>query len=104
MKNTQSSAPPTLKETWTRAACMAARCLPSEARIAVKHVPMFAPKESAIPPAYIKRLQKLYDAWIDRYALSPIITVPTDKMDYVTDLIHAHDLVKLLERYVSGEL
>ena len=57
--------------------------------------------EQEIPVAYIKRLQSLYDDWIDRYDLSPTMTLGTDRMDYVTDLVHRHDLLKMIERHLA---
>lgn len=56
--------------------------------------------EQEIPLAYIKRLQKLYDGWIEGYTLSPLIAIPTDRMDYVTDIIHAHELIQRIEEYL----
>ena len=57
--------------------------------------------EQDIPLPYLKRLQRLYDGWIDRYDLSPIVTFQTDKLDYITDLVDCHDVLTTIERYLA---
>ena len=49
MKLNHSTTPATLKTTWTAAARTASRGLRIDASMAVTHVPMFAPKMSAMP-------------------------------------------------------
>ena len=51
--------------------------------------------EASIPDAYLRRLHKLYGAWFDSYALSPIVRIDTTKLDYVEDLV---DLIELNQR------
>jgi deoxyadenosine/deoxycytidine kinase len=55
--------------------------------------------EQNMPDAYLRRLQALYDNWIARYNHSEVITIETDKLDYVTDLVHRLDIMKRIERY-----
>ncbi|MEL6178114.1 MAG: deoxynucleoside kinase [Myxococcota bacterium] len=57
--------------------------------------------EQDIPLKYLKRLQRLYDGWIARYDLSPIVTFQTDNLDYITDLVHCHDVLTTIERYLT---
>lgn len=59
--------------------------------------------EQNIPTAYLKRLQKLYANWISGYSLSPMVTLETDKLDYISDLIHCHDLMTTLDQHLTGQ-
>ena len=56
--------------------------------------------EQQIPTEYLTRLNKLYDEWRERYSLSPVIELATDKLDYLTDLVDRLDLFKQIERYL----
>ena len=53
--------------------------------------------EQEIPTRYITGLNKLYEEWIESYNLSPVLIWESDKMDYITDLVHRiefHDTIK----------
>ncbi len=41
--------------------------------------------EQAIPPAYLRRLNELYDQWAAGFGAAPLITVDTDALDFVAD-------------------
>ena len=56
--------------------------------------------EREVPTEYLSRLNKLYAEWRGRYALSPVIELQTDKLDYLTDLVDRLDLFKQIERYL----
>jgi deoxyadenosine/deoxycytidine kinase len=56
--------------------------------------------EGAVSREYIGRLNRLYASWRRRYALSPVIDLPTDEMDYMTDFFHRHELLEQLKPYV----
>jgi len=56
--------------------------------------------EQQIPVGYLRRLSELYDAWIEHYDLSPVLEIPTHKVDYVTDLLDRHDLLRKIEQYL----
>ena len=58
------------------------------------------PEELEIPLSYVKRLHQLYEEWYERYDLSPSIIIPTDKLDYLTDLVYRIDLLQTIERHV----
>lgn len=57
--------------------------------------------ESAIPDDYLKRLHRLYSGWFDRYDLSPVVRIETDKMDYVEDLIDLIELTRTLDKVLK---
>jgi deoxyadenosine/deoxycytidine kinase len=56
--------------------------------------------ERDIPTAYLKRLHALYDSWIENYTLSPVVIIPTNKLDYMTDLVDQHDILTTIEKYL----
>ena len=53
--------------------------------------------EAAIPDAYLRRLHRLYEAWFERYDLSPVVHIDTGKLDYVEDLVDLIDLSRILD-------
>jgi len=57
------------------------------------------PEEQAVDPEYLKALQRLYEGWFDRYALSPTLVIETEKLDYLEDLVDRIDLLKVLAQF-----
>ncbi|NNF61502.1 MAG: deoxynucleoside kinase [Gammaproteobacteria bacterium] len=57
--------------------------------------------EQEIPMPYLKRLERLYETWLESYARSPVLVIETDKIDYVNDLIHRLDVMEQIEALVS---
>ncbi len=56
--------------------------------------------EKNIPIAYLRRLHKLYEGWIEDYRLSPLVIVPSHNLDYVTDLVDCHNILTTIEKYL----
>lgn len=56
--------------------------------------------EQNIPVAYLSRLAALYEEWFKGYKMSPVLVLPTDKLDYVTDLVDRADLFRQIEKYL----
>jgi deoxyadenosine/deoxycytidine kinase len=56
--------------------------------------------EKDIPTAYLKRLNELYEDWFSRYNLSPVITLASDKLDYITDLVDRLEILGQIEKYL----
>ena len=56
--------------------------------------------EKAIPSSYLKRLNGLYEDWFGRYKLSPVVVLQTDRLDYLSDLVHRVDLLDQVEKYL----
>jgi deoxyadenosine/deoxycytidine kinase len=52
--------------------------------------------EQAIPQAYLKSLDGLYESWFARYDASPTLVLETDQMDYVTRLFDRHQLLETI--------
>ncbi len=59
------------------------RCSPRAIRRRIKR--RGRPSEQAIPYRYIRRLNELYEEWIGRYDLSPVLVWDSDHDDYVQD-------------------
>ncbi|MHB1847139.1 MAG: deoxynucleoside kinase [Deltaproteobacteria bacterium] len=56
--------------------------------------------EQGVPAGYLKRLNDLYEDWMSRYELSPVVTLETDRLDYLTDLVDRIDVLNQVERYL----
>jgi len=56
--------------------------------------------EKAVPDAHLERLQRYYDDWIKRVDFCEVITIKTDDLDYLTDLIHRDRVLDHLAKYI----
>ncbi|MFU8802830.1 MAG: deoxynucleoside kinase [Bradymonadaceae bacterium] len=56
--------------------------------------------EQNIPIAYLRQLHRLYEDWIGNYSISPVVIIPTNKLDYLTDLVDCHDIMRTIEKYL----
>ena len=54
--------------------------------------------EKNMPDAYLKRLDKLYRRWIASYKLSPVVTISTEKYDYMDDFITRQQIMNELKK------
>jgi deoxyadenosine/deoxycytidine kinase len=54
--------------------------------------------EAAIPDAYLRRLHKMYEAWFERYDLSPVLKLDTTELDYVENLVDLIELRKTMDK------
>ena len=53
--------------------------------------------ERDVPLSYLKRLERLYESWIDSWTLSEVLVLETDKLDYTRDLLHRLDVMERIE-------
>jgi deoxyadenosine/deoxycytidine kinase len=44
--------------------------------------------EQEISPDYLQRLNKLYEEWVGGFTLCPVLTIPTDALDFVSNDAH----------------
>jgi deoxyadenosine/deoxycytidine kinase len=59
--------------------------------------------ERVIDPDYLESLNQLYEQWISGFSLCPVLAVPSDDLDYVSDP-RALDLVtRKVEQKLSGK-
>ncbi len=56
--------------------------------------------EQQIEPEYLTQLNDLYEAWVDGFGLCPVLTVPTDCLNYVAD----NSLLELIASRVLEKL
>jgi len=60
------------------------------------------PSEQEIPARYLRRLNDLYEDWIGRYDLSPVLIWDSENMDYLTDLADRIEFQKSIQRLLPG--
>lgn len=62
------------------------------------------PFERSISTDYLEQLNDLYEAWAERFNLCPVLTVPSDNLDFVSNSHHLDLIVeKVLERLQGRE-
>lgn len=60
--------------------------------------------EQDVSPLYLQQLNELYNAWIDDFTFCPLLTIPTDTLDFVRfdqDFVFIKE--KILEKLVDRE-
>jgi deoxyadenosine/deoxycytidine kinase len=59
--------------------------------------------ERRIDPEYLKQLNQLYEEWIARFALCPVLTVPADRINYVSNSGHMDLIVHKIQEKLTGK-
>lgn len=59
--------------------------------------------EADMPLSYLKRLERLYDSWIENYELGEVLVLETDNLDYIHDLVHRLDVMERIESMLPLE-
>lgn len=62
------------------------------------------PMEQDIPLSYLKRLERLYDAWIDNYDLGEVLVLDSDRLDFISDLVDRQDVRSRIEALLPTAL
>ena len=60
--------------------------------------------EKDVPLSYLKRLERLYEDWIERYSMSEVLVLETDQLDYIHDLVHRLDVMERIEAMLPDEI
>ena len=60
--------------------------------------------EQDVPLPYLKRLDRLYEDWIGSYAMSDVLVLETDRLDYIHDLVHRLDVMERIEAVLPAEI
>jgi deoxyadenosine/deoxycytidine kinase len=60
--------------------------------------------EQDIPLSYLKRLQGLYDEWIENYSLGDILVLDSGKLDFASDLVDRQDVRERVEALLPATL
>lgn len=56
--------------------------------------------EQKIPTSYLKRLNTLYEDWVERYDASPVLVWDSERMDYLTDLVDRIEFREQLQTFL----
>ncbi len=59
--------------------------------------------ERQISPSYLEQLNQLYEEWIHRFSLCPILSVPADDLDFVSNHGHMDLMVSKVEEKLRGK-
>jgi len=59
--------------------------------------------ERQITPEYLSQLNQLYEAWISRFSLCPVLTIPADDLDYVAYPSHLDLIVRTVQDKLMGK-
>ena len=58
------------------------------------------PSELDMPTPYLRRLNKLYEQWIDQYNASPVLVWDSERGDYLSDLVQRLEFHKAVEKFL----
>jgi deoxyadenosine/deoxycytidine kinase len=59
--------------------------------------------ERQITPQYLEQLNVLYDRWIADFSLCPVLTVPSDDLDYVANSNHLELVASKVQEKLTGK-
>lgn len=59
--------------------------------------------EKKIAPEYLAQLNTLYEDWIARFQVCPVLTVPADRLDFVANGKHLDLIVQKIQDKLRGE-
>jgi deoxyadenosine/deoxycytidine kinase len=59
--------------------------------------------ERQITDGYLGQLNLLYETWIARFSLCPVLTVPADDLDYVANSSHLDLIVRKVQEKLTGK-
>ncbi len=59
--------------------------------------------EKSISSDYLQRLNELYAQWIDHFTFCPVLTVPSDDLDYVAHPSHLNLIVRKVQEKLTGK-
>ena len=58
------------------------------------------PSEQEIPASYLRRLNNLYEDWVERYDQSPVLVWDSNNQDYLTDLADRIEFQRQIEKFL----
>lgn len=59
--------------------------------------------ERQITPEYLEQLNELYESWIVGFSLCPVLTVPSDDLDYVANSNHLELIALKVQEKLTGK-
>jgi deoxyadenosine/deoxycytidine kinase len=60
--------------------------------------------EQDIPLSYLKRLERLYESWIEEYTLGEVLVLESDSLNFVDDLVDRQDVRERIEALLPSTL
>jgi len=60
--------------------------------------------EQDIPLAYLKRLERLYEAWIATYSMGEVLVLDTGRLDFIHDMVDRLDVMERVEALLPRSL
>jgi deoxyadenosine/deoxycytidine kinase len=60
--------------------------------------------EQDIPLSYLKRLDRLYESWVENYDLGEVLVLDSHRLDFVSDLIDRQDVRSRIEALLPQTL
>jgi deoxyadenosine/deoxycytidine kinase len=58
--------------------------------------------EKTISPEYLAQLNESYESWISNFSLCPVLTIPSDNLDFVSMPKHMDLIHKKVEEKIAG--
>jgi len=59
--------------------------------------------EKTISPDYLAQLNESYETWISKFSLCPVLTIPTDNLDFVSMPKHMDLVHRKVEEKIAGK-
>jgi deoxyadenosine/deoxycytidine kinase len=59
--------------------------------------------ESGISEEYLRQLNALYEEWIAGFSLAPVLSVPSDRLDFVQEKKDLRKIVTIVEERLRGD-
>ena len=59
--------------------------------------------EQGISSEYLEQLNRLYTAWMQDFSSCPVLTVPTDALDFVHNGVHLDLIIHKIQEKLSGK-
>jgi deoxyadenosine/deoxycytidine kinase len=59
--------------------------------------------EKSIDQEYLSQLNKAYESWISSFSLCPVLTVPADNLDFVSEPKHLTLILKKVQDKIAGK-
>jgi deoxyadenosine/deoxycytidine kinase len=59
--------------------------------------------ERDISPDYLERLNQLYEEWVEGFSLCPVLSVPSDELDFVANDAHMGLITEKIIEKLQGQ-